>query len=959
LNQQGVWIKELWLKKWLNVLFGTEGEEHRIGLLAGGILVFITLVTGAMVFYIVAGQLGQELEKSIVRTLNDREKLFTSELEHRVESARDAAALPHLAHLMKQAAITGVDNTLRLEVQGIFVSQRLAGVALLDAQGQPLLSLGKFVVQPKIAAALRTPAGATLFWQEDYYLNIDAPIREEGRLLGTLRMEMPLKDLSAMVTDYHDLGESGEVVVCAVLGRESMQCFPSRHRPHGFQAPRMLNNRPLPLSIALDGQAGFLVARDYRSQEVFDAYKPIGHTGLGMVVKIDTDELERPIRRHLSTGAGVLVLFIILGAWLLRWQVRPLVHEMASSRKRVHAIMDNAADGLITIDEHGIIESFNISAARMFGYSPLEVAGKNVSMLMPEILRSKHAKGMQNYLRTGVARIIGRGAHEVQGQRKDGSIFPMDLMLGEITLNGKRLFIGSVRDTSEFKLAHDELKSSFAALKAANHDLEETHAQLRQAELDNDRQMSALAEANVRMVLYHSTMEQIRHADASFSGSGDADAFYHSILSDVMTLTGAKYGAAGLFDASGKLQQFLTEGIAEEERKKIGPYPVGKGLLQAFYKEKAITRVDRIAGDPRSCGFPPGHPPMNSLLGVPLLVNGVTKGVIYLTEKDSGEPFTEQDEMLVEMVVHEVEHILERSELMTSLRDSNQALTQERAEQKLLIVKLEEAQNQLLQSEKMASIGQLAAGVAHEINNPIGYVNSNLGSLDKYIQSLFDLVAAYEQAESAIADGEALSRVQAAKRGADLEFLREDVVALLSESREGITRVKKIVQDLKDFSHVDESEWQIADLHQGLESTLNIVWNEIKYKAEVVKVYVDLPEVECLPSQLNQVFMNLLVNAAHAIEVRGTITLRTGVEGEEVWVEIADTGKGIAPENLNRIFDPFFTTKPVGKGTGLGLSLSYSIVQRHHGRIEVTSVAGKGTTFRICLPVRQPEEPRA
>ncbi|MDH4284272.1 MAG: ATP-binding protein, partial [Gallionellaceae bacterium] len=160
---------------------------------------------------------------------------------------------------------------------------------------------------------------------------------------------------------------------------------------------------------------------------------------------------------------------------------------------------------------------------------------------------------------------------------------------------------------------------------------------------------------------------------------------------------------------------------------------------------------------------------------------------------------------------------------------------------------------------------------------------------------------------------------------------------------------------LKDFSHVDAGEeWHYSDLRKGLDSTLNIVHNEIKYKADVVKEYGELPEVECLSSQLNQVFMNLLVNATHAIEERGTITIRTGQQGEEVWMEVADTGKGIKPEHLTKIFDPFFTTKPVGKGTGLGLSLSYSIVQKHHGRIEVESEVGKGTTFRVWLPVKQP-----
>ena len=189
------------------------------------------------------------------------------------------------------------------------------------------------------------------------------------------------------------------------------------------------------------------------------------------------------------------------------------------------------------------------------------------------------------------------------------------------------------------------------------------------------------------------------------------------------------------------------------------------------------------------------------------------------------------------------------------------------------------------------------------------------------------------------------------KEQIDFEFIRDDAVSLIDESLEGLLRVKNIVQDLKDFSHVGEDEWLVVDLHKGFDSTLNIVQNELKYKANVIKEYGELPEVECRASQLNQVFMNLLVNASHAIEERGTITVRTGKEGEEVWVEVADTGKGIAPENLKKIFDPFFTTKPIGKGTGLGLSLSYGIIQKHDGRIEVQSEVGKGTTFKVWLPL--------
>lgn len=293
-----------------------------------------------------------------------------------------------------------------------------------------------------------------------------------------------------------------------------------------------------------------------------------------------------------------------------------------------------------------------------------------------------------------------------------------------------------------------------------------------------------------------------------------------------------------------------------------------------------------------------------------------------------------------------------------ALEQANRQLTINNNELKQLNEKLESAQTQLLQSEKMASIGQLAAGVAHEINNPVGFVNSNLGTLAKYIESMFKVIDAYAAAE--IADeGQRFSAVEQIKQAVDFSYLVEDIPSLLKESQDGLARVKRIVQDLKDFSHVDEANWQHANLEQGMDSTLNVVANEIKYKAEVVKEYAGLPDIECMPSQLNQVFMNLLVNAAQAIDKKGTITVRTGVGGDEVWVEVQDTGKGIAPEHINRIFDPFFTTKPVGQGTGLGLSLSYGIVQKHRGRIEVKSEPGKGTVFRVNLPVRQTAQQQA
>jgi two-component system NtrC family sensor kinase len=271
---------------------------------------------------------------------------------------------------------------------------------------------------------------------------------------------------------------------------------------------------------------------------------------------------------------------------------------------------------------------------------------------------------------------------------------------------------------------------------------------------------------------------------------------------------------------------------------------------------------------------------------------------------------------------------------------------------------LEDVQGQLLQADRMSSIGQLAAGVAHEINNPIGYIQSNLGTLAQYLTGLFRLLGVQESAlrHPGTLQPDQMAQIQQVRQEIDFEFLVKDLPMLLTESQEGITRVRKIVQDLREFSRAGHTEaWVFADIHAGLESTINIVWNDLKYKVELVKHYGQLPLVECLPSQLNQVFMNILVNAGHAIEERGQITIATRADDQRIYVEISDSGKGIAAEHLQRIFEPFFTTKPVGKGTGLGLSISYGIVQKHGGTVDVRSELNVGTTFLITLPIRQPK----
>jgi len=275
--------------------------------------------------------------------------------------------------------------------------------------------------------------------------------------------------------------------------------------------------------------------------------------------------------------------------------------------------------------------------------------------------------------------------------------------------------------------------------------------------------------------------------------------------------------------------------------------------------------------------------------------------------------------------------------------------------QQAMIIKLQDTQAQLLQAEKMASIGQLAAGMAHEINTPLGFITSNLGSLQSYQQDLLSLVDVYLKADPVLSQQSDLWQdIQTARAQADLDFLREDVTALINESMDGLMRIKGIVQNLKDYSAVDQLEWQLIDLNKSLVNTLELIHGDSAKNVKIVEEYGELPDVECHSAQINQLFTNLLTNAFQTMDGKGVVTLRTYQQDDNrVSIEIVDSGKGITEEHLKHIFDPFFTTRSVGSGMGLGLSVAYSIVKQHQGQIEAQSEVGKGTTMKILLPRRQ------
>jgi PAS domain S-box-containing protein len=300
-----------------------------------------------------------------------------------------------------------------------------------------------------------------------------------------------------------------------------------------------------------------------------------------------------------------------------------------------------------------------------------------------------------------------------------------------------------------------------------------------------------------------------------------------------------------------------------------------------------------------------------------------------------------------------------KTNLEERVRQRTQQIEQAMQERERAYQELTRKDDQLVRQEKMASLGQLAAGVAHEINNPVGFVSSNLQMLQRYLADLTTYAARTGSLMEKLRGGantEVLrpeaEEVAGWVKSVELDQTLVDAGESVVESIDGLNRVKKIVSALREFSHADRDEPASADLNEGLESTINIVWNELKYKITLHREYGDLPKVNCYPHQLNQVFMNLLVNAAHAIPDKGEVWVKTWADRDRVYVDVRDTGAGIPEANLSKIFDPFFTTKPVGQGTGLGLSIVYGIVERHGGTIHVESRVGEGTTFHLSFPLQ-------
>jgi signal transduction histidine kinase len=389
-------------------------------------------------------------------------------------------------------------------------------------------------------------------------------------------------------------------------------------------------------------------------------------------------------------------------------------------------------------------------------------------------------------------------------------------------------------------------------------------------------------------------------------------------------------------------------------------------LLQAFRSDPSPPSLtaDDVGRDDGLCAFGVVEARKRRREGMPL---GIFLGLVKFSRqayldlvRSAGLPREEEEERL-----RYIERFFDRNEIavcvswtaesvsgrVANLRQDHDELSRKNLRLNEVLAALKRSQAKILHQEKMASIGQLAAGVAHEINNPIGFINSNLSTLGKYLSRIEGFLAVQSGCIAAGAPPELVESVRQQQARLKIDYIMKDLEDLVRESLEGAERVRSIVADLKSFSRVDECEYKQADLNECLRSAINIAWNEIKHKATLKKELGEIPRTCCYPRQMNQVFMNLLVNAAHAIEHQGVITVRSWEEDGYVCISVADSGQGIPEANLNRIFEPFFTTKEVGKGTGLGLSITCDIVKKHNGEITVRSEPGKGTVFTVRIPV--------
>ncbi len=757
----------------------------------------------------------------------------------------------------------------------------------------------------------------------------------------------------------------------------------------GFSLEKFLDALPLPMAVIAPDHTVIFMNRAARSggrdgEKCFELLAGLDHPcaeqGIACPV-LDAIDRNRVVEsvRELDLGAGCRV-FEILACPLTGRSGKPeavieIIRDVTDSmllrqsryyREQMRIIEEVIPDAIITINSEGRVVTANQAVGELFGVSPDDLRRDGVEILLPPEIRAKH-KGY-------VARAVARGALkpgmvrvEVNAVHRDRGEVPVELSLASWFRGEEIMFTGVARDIADRKAIeadrqreHEDLAVEFRSLEKIKREwqmlIDSVPDPLLMADISDRIVRCNRAFFELVSLPYPEIIGQqwkdfvLAHNIYEGDFWGDNLTMVHSRSSRVFAVRVSGLRGDGHHGGSVVVLQDVTAEITmtrELEEKRAALHAALEGIgdtivrvaRESDFSQRVQTEIRGNCWEVMACGKKDcpsyGESGGRCWEKVGTFFGGEVQGEFAKKIGNCRDCrfYLRQYEDPLTAIGEQFNH------MMAILENKNQELQGAYGQ-------LQQAQSQLLQQEKMASIGQLAAGVAHEINNPVGFIASNLGSMARYGDRLRQYIAGIEEKYGA--DPE----IAALRKKLKIGFILDDLDDLVRESQEGTDRVRDIVMNLKVFSRIDQSANKLADINECIESTLKIVWNELKYKARVDKDLGEIPLTLCQAQQLNQVFMNLLVNAGQAIADKGVIKIRSWREDDWICVAISDTGSGIAKEALPRIFEPFYTTKEVGKGTGLGLSIVYDIVtNKHKGSIEVDSEEGRGTTFVVKIPV--------
>jgi PAS domain S-box-containing protein len=642
--------------------------------------------------------------------------------------------------------------------------------------------------------------------------------------------------------------------------------------------------------------------------------------------------------------------------------------KLRESEKRFKAIFDNARDGMLLTDIKG--KKFltgNKMISRMLGYNQEEIKNLGVMQIHPEEDLPYVIEQFEQQSRKKITL-----ARNIPVKRKDGSIFYADINSSPIRLDSKTYLLGIFRDITEHRQMQEALRKSEEKYRTI---FENTG--LATVIIEEDTILSLVNDKFERLSGYSQNEIEGKKSWTEFVVKEDLERMkkYHRERRVDKASAPNNYEFR-FIDRSGNIRDiFLSIAIIPGTKSSVGSLldiTENRRAEEALRKSEAsLAEAQRIA-----------------LLGSWEwdIINDQIIGSLQFYRIFNMEPneFGTRLCNLLDKIHPEDREFVEKSLCKTfdkrksftihyriCLPDGSERIIRKQAE--VIVNEAGKAirmvgtvqditerialEQQLIQSEKLASLGHLAAGIAHEINNPLGFISSNLSTLDEYVQDIKKYIALIEKLDNTVLKEPDkltgfLDEVQQEKEKLEIDLILNDMEKMKVETRDGVNRISSLVKDLKRFAHPMEESPHLANINDLIDTSLNLVKNELKYKAKVIEDYGDIPSIKCYPQQLNQVFNNILINAAQAIKEKGEVGIKTFSENESICIQIKDNGEGIAKENITKIFDPFFTTKKVGIGTGLGLSISLRIIEKHKGSINVQSTVGKGTTFTIKLPIK-------